>query len=227
MNSNRFLSAVFLAALLSGCAAVGTDIVSPAHPYDYRYLDADRCEKEGVKELCDDIKSIALTERVCYVNPTTKCRDEVVGRTRTYIDDFWRRFRSEFFGRLNGAKAVAEGATTGLAAAAAVTTPPGAAHLISAMAATVSGLNASIQKNLAGDTAAFVLLAQMDADRQRIGAAIDKKIALPIEQYSLVRAMADLGEYAATLSVPSALASLGAKAGEAKKQAMDAQFNIE
>lgn len=216
-----------LIPLLTGCATTGSDVVSPAHPFDYRFLDDKACADQGIKAMCDDVKEIAALEKTCYTTQTKQCRDEVIGRTRRYIDNFWRQFQSNFFGRLAGIKTASEGWATGVSAFAATTSPPGAASLLSATAASITGLGASMQKNIAGDTAAPILLAQMDADRQRIGASLEIKMRDDYATYGLHQAMADLSEYASTMSVPSALASLSAKTGETKKQATDVQFRLQ
>lgn len=217
---------VLLVALLTGCAITRSDIVSPLHPNDYRFLDDMACADQGIKAMCDDIREIAGREKECYCTQTKQCRDEIIGRTRHYIDNFWRQFQSNFYGRLAGIRTASEGLSTGISAFAATTSVSSTANLLSATAATITGLGASMQKNFAGDMAAQVLLAQMDADRHRIGASMEQKMKDEYSTYSLAQAMADLSEYAAAMSVPSALAALSAKTGETKNQARDAQFPL-
>ena len=212
--------------MLGACASYKTNIVSPRLPQDFLRLDDKECNNEHASKICADIKDISIKEKACYQKPDVNCRNEVMGRTRSWIDYFWLQFRSAYFGRLGGIQAAVDGTTTALSAAAAVTTPPGAAQVVSAASASISGIGSAVQKNFAGDTASYVILAQMDADRQRVGASIAEKMIQEIDKYSLAQGMADLAEYAGTMSVPSALASLAAKAGETKVHANEKQFPL-
>jgi hypothetical protein len=205
-----------------------TALTSPVHPYDYR---KDNCPETPAslesQVMGCVVKKLSQLEASCYLETdptkTRQCRDEVVGATKKLIDDDFRRFVSNFFGRNAALMTSAETSVTALGAAAAITTPPSAASVLAAVSATINTLSTSGQKNFLADHAADLILGQMEADRS----LVDKRIRLGLmsetKDYPLAVAMSDLADYALTMSVPHALQSLreaGSAPAAAAKQAL-------
>jgi hypothetical protein len=85
--------------------------------------------------------------------------------------------------------------------------------LLAAISSGTSLVGTSIQKNYLQENAADLLLSQMEADRKTISVKIQLGLAKSTDEYSLAQAHADVDEYAFSLSIPSALASLRAASG--------------
>ncbi|WGS46345.1 hypothetical protein LFL97_35555 [Burkholderia sp. JSH-S8] len=151
------------------------------------------------------------------------CRDHVVGENLAFINDMWSMFQRNYFAHSGTTTTFYESSTIGLGAFAAVS-PAGTAHILAATAATLSGLGTSIQKNLQGGQLSYVLLAQMDADREQIGAQIRLNLLLDYGKYPLSVAMYDVASYAGSLSVPSALANISAATGAKRSQTVAAVY---
>jgi hypothetical protein len=147
------------------------------------------------------------------------CRDRVVGANLDFINEMWSRFQRDYFARTGSTAVTFESAVTGLGAFAAIS-PAGTAHVLAATAATLNAMGTSIQKNLEGGQLAYILLAQMDADREQVGAKIRQNLLLDYDKYPLSVAMYDVASYGGTLSVPSALANISAASGSKKALAV-------
>ena len=215
------LGFILLAGQLAGCATP-TAVMSPLHPYD-------ALKEEVFKgEILTSIDTLKDRETEYYKSDTSDSRREMireqsVGILLKYINEYWRRYRSSFYGDIAAAKTATEVIAGGLSGASVITTPISAAKLLATLSTGVTALGVSAQKNFLQDNAADLLLAQMEADRQAIGIRIRVGLAKPIKEYGLATAMNDVAEYASAMSVPSALTSIRAATGakiEADKKAL-------
>lgn len=215
MTKKQYSLVLSLAALLSACASGPTGLESPKHPYDFRGYDGPDAAAASMGEA---VKALDEKLRKCFADPPTKlCRNAITGELRGYIDDYWRRFKSDFSGRAGLTNVLFDGTTQTLAAAALITTPKNARDIMTALVTSLLAFRTSMQKNLMGDQNAYGLLGQMDSDRLIIARRIDTETEKNIDDYSLNRAMSDLAEYADTMSVASAIISMQ-RAGAANAQ---------
>ncbi len=176
--------------------------------------------------MAENVKRLDAAIVDCHKTPTRACRDAIVGELRTYIDDYWRRFKSDFNGRVGVANVAIDTATAGLTSAAVIVTQETAKNILAGVATALLAFRSSAQKNLLGEQSAVILIGQMDSDRLVIGARIDAGLDSAIAAYSFTRAMTDISEYGSSLSVISALISMQ-RAGAANAQKVkDAQANV-
>ena len=207
------LAVVALVVAVSACSAP-TGLQSPKHPYDFRgYAGPD----SEAQRMATAIGVLDTATVACYEAQTRQCRNRVVGELRQYIDDYWRRFKSDFNGRAGAANVAFDGTIATLAAAAPITTPISAQNIMTALAASLLALRNSAQKNLLGDQTAYALIGQMDSDRLVIGQRLANGLEMDYDHYSFPRAMSDVAEYAASMSVVSAVISMS-RAGGANAQ---------
>ena len=101
-------------------------------------------------------------------------------------------------------------------AAGAVTTGADASRILSALSGGISGTGTAINKNLYYERTLPALIALMDANREKIRAEILKGLIRSVEVYPLGSALADLERYFQAGSIPGAVASVTATAGETK-----------
>lgn len=212
--------AVGLLGTLCACSTMPSGLESPKHPYDFRgYSGSDSASIAMAKA----IEKIDEDREKCYANPDVQCRNKVVGELQDYISDYWRRFKSDFFGRAGATNVAFDGTVATLTAAAPITTPTSAQNILTALATSLLAFRTSMSSNLLGGQTAIVLLGQMDSDRlvisQRIADGLDKDLA----HYSFDRAMSDLSEYASSMSVASALVSLSRAGGASAQKVKDQQ----
>jgi hypothetical protein len=222
-----FASALFaLVSLLAGCAT--TNVMSPAHLYDYR---AQACESKDINLASSNpacvVRALDDEEIKCYTEADSDkakaCRDKVVGITKKYVDQYWRKFVSDLYGRNAGVTTALETGIGMTAAAAAITTPKSAADILAVVATSLSALNTSLQKNFFGNQAVDLLIGQMEADRYVIDQQILNGLALSVSDYSLATAMSQLADYALAMSVPHAMQSLRQAGGKAAQEVKDRQ----
>lgn len=212
---------VLVALLLAGCGTTGKSMLSPTHPNDAFDDDAYKVIVQS------DMKRVAQLEMDYFTQPEAKrldIRNEIVTKVRKHTDEYWRRFKSSFFGRTAAAMSATEIVSGTLSAAAAITSPPEAASILAALSTVTLAGGSSFQKNFLQENAAEIVLAQVEIDRRRIGAVIDAGVRSSSDNYPLAKAMADLQEYATCMSIPSALASIRANVGSVQKLQMDAAF---
>jgi len=113
--------------------------------------------------------------------------------------------------------------------AAAITTPPASAKILSSIAAVILGTKSSVEKNYYQEVSFFVLSAKMRAERSRKYNEILTNSKKSIDEYGLYEAMADLDAYYAAGTALNAMAqNLEASANEQMrasilKQVIDAK----
>lgn len=211
------------ALLLAGCSATGNSMLSPTHPNDAfdddQYKALVKTDMERVRTLEGEYFTKTEPQRI-------DVRNEIITKVRKHTDEYWRRFKSSFFGRTATAKSATEITSGTLSAAAAIVTPPAAASILAALSSVTLAAGSSFQKNFLQENAAEIILAQVEIDRRRIGAVIDTGVRSSTADYPLAKAMADLQEYATCMSIPSALAAIRANVGSVQKAQMDAAFPI-
>ena len=213
---------------LSGCQ--GTDILSPTHPYDYRYVkcDEDSPSLNSGKVACV-VRKLDLIEDACYEekdpDAAKRCRNKIIGFTKKMIDDYWRQFVSDLFGRDAAIKTTLETSVTTLGAVTGITTPLSASKILAATATGLSALNTSQAKNFLNNNTADLVLGQMEADRFLVDQRMQLRMVQKIDDYPLSVAMSDLADYSLCLSIPHALQSLrqaGGKAAQETKETLAA-----
>jgi hypothetical protein len=206
----------------AGCANGPTGLESPIHPYDFRgYTGADG----QATVMANVVASLDQNADDCRKNPTETCRNEVVGKLKDLIDEYWRKFKSDFNGRVGYTNTAFDGTTSTLTAAAAITTPETAKNILSALATSLLAIRTSAQRNILGDQTAVVLIGQMDSDRLVIGARIENGLDQDVKHYTFNRAMSDVSEYASSMSIIAALISLQRAGGANAQKVKDEQAN--
>jgi len=219
-NPVHFARVAVTAIVLSGCGSAPTGLESPKHPNDFRGYSG---EDSTSKDMATKVTALDAAEKCCRAAPTVVCRNAVAGELKSYIDDYWRRFKSDFNGRVGVTNTIFDGTASTLTAAAAITTPDRAKNILAGLASSLLAIRTSAEKNLLGDQTAMALIGQMDSDRIVIGAKIDTGLdTKTLDEYSFTRAMSDVAEYGSSMSVISALVSLqragGANAQKVKDQ---------
>jgi hypothetical protein len=200
--------------LAGGCASTGQ--MSPDHPYDYIYGTSKSELKASIVSRSDlqaDEQAYYEAKNKADEAEKRRLRDKIIGELRPFIDEFWRRYVSAFYGSNALVKTSLEATTTTLSGAAAITKPASVASIVSAVSSAVGALGTSIEKNFFQQQTAVVLLHQMEADVKLYGEKIDQGLAKGTDEYPLPAALADLATYSRAMSIPSALASLNASAG--------------
>ena len=94
-----------------------------------------------------------------------------------------------------------------------------ASRVLSSLSGGITGTRASINKNLYYERTLPALLALMDAERDRVRAQILSGLIQTTKVYPLGRALTDLERYLQVGSIPGAIASVTATAGETKTEA--------
>lgn len=146
------------------------------------------------------------------------------------LDDFnlcWYVFSSSFQGRYGLFKSSTDATAGTMTAFAAATPTQETAKLLSAGAASILGLSSAVQKDFFQGNAAYILLGQMDADRQQIQAAIRANLAKPDVQYPLNQLLIDMWNYVDVMTVPHALAALNGKVGQQVISSQDNTYRLQ
>ncbi len=208
---------VLSTAMLASCTGP-TGSLSPLHPYDYRTGCPAASVSLDSSDMACVVAALDKSEVACYKAADEaarrQCRDEVIGITKKYIDQYWRQFNSNLYGRNGASKTAIETGVTAIGAAGGIATPTTVKSILAAVALSLNSFGVSVEKNLFGDQAVDLLLGQMEADRSIIDQRIAIGLSKPASQYPLAVAMSDLANYSATMSIPHALQSLRQAGGK-------------
>jgi len=153
-------------------------------------------------------------------------RDRIENILVGSIDEYWRQFSSNFNAQYGLLKTITDGGAASLASAAAVTTPTRAARVLAAVASGLIAFGTASQKDIFEGNAAYVLIGQMDADRQQVLATIKINLGKPTTEYSLNQMYIDIDNYGNTMSLPHALSSLNGKVGQQASDIQKSQYAV-
>jgi hypothetical protein len=146
-------------------------------------------------------------------------RDEVViNRLRAY-DIAFQEFQRRLWSDANFVSAGGDLVVLALAGLGATTAHAATASALAVASAGVVGAQSSISKDLYFQRTMPALLAQMQANRDRIKVTILNGLARPDAQYPLYRANADLDALQAASSIPSAVGDITQQASAAETKA--------
>lgn len=204
--------------LLGGCANPSTDFMSPTNPFSFNREKGHSLRSHFIS----DMKAVSDLEADYYAGTAADRRQTDRDKIATYlINDFnlcWYNFSSAFQGRYGLVTSISESTAAGLAAFSAVLPYQQTARFLSAGAASILGSEAAIQKDFFQGNAAYIIIGQMDADRQQILSAIRTSLAKPDSDYPLNQLLIDLWNYVNVMTVPHALTALNGKVGQQASQ---------
>lgn len=170
------------------------------------------------------IKVLDAAEKACRATPTIDCRNAVAAELKGYIEDYWRQFKSDFYGRAGLTNTICDGTASTLTAAAAITTPrqreeyPRAARDVTARHPELRAEELARRPDRGGADRLDGLRQHRQGDRFNTG--LDIKA---IGEYNFARVMSDLAEYRSSMSLISALISLQRASGAIAQKVKDQQ----
>jgi len=210
-GSFRALAQGAVCVLLAACAPV---IGYPNDPENTDVVLADLVSKYfsggTIERAYDGTRDI--TER-------KQRRDEIIrGRTRAYDIEF-ADFERRLYGDGNGVTLGADLVGFVLGGLTATTGSAATKSALGAASTGVIGAKAAIDKDLYYQKTVPALLAQMEADRLKVLAAITAGMKLSDADYPLIQAYIDLDIYKNAGSIPAAINAFNKDAGQAKDAA--------
>jgi len=220
--------------LVGGCTNIfnrdKTDFMSPVNPMSFR---SQGLFKSNFTRFHEDMNEVAwLEDQYFELSPNDSTTESKRRNLRDHIaqiliDDFnlcWFNFSSSFQGRYGLFKSAADSTAGGLAAFAGVTPTQQTARLLSVGAATILGISSAVQKDFFEGNAAYIMLGQMDADRQQILASIRSNLTKSTDEYPLSLLVIDLWNYVNVMTVPHALTALNGKVGQQASQTQNSSY---
>jgi hypothetical protein len=140
-------------------------------------------------------------------DPRTACRNDIVLAELTASDVAFENFEWAAWGTDAGVSTLADFSVLGLTAAGALS-PTGAAQVLSATAAAVTGAKTSVEKNFLYAKTVDQLIFSMSITRGQIRNHIITCLSLPASQYDINMGVYDALQYQAAGVLPSAIANL-------------------
>ncbi|MCD4499399.1 hypothetical protein [Chromobacterium vaccinii] len=198
-----------LTLLLSGCANTG--FISPPHPFDYTF--------QGKNGIQTAIETEAFDKKIdqYYASESEdarkKIRNEITGKMKIYIDEYWRRFVSSFYSDSAISKATFETSTISLSTASTIVDPTHTKSILAGLASIATATGSSIDNNIYQKQTASILLKQMGSDVITYGKVIENGFSKSDASYPLPQALSDLNNYAICMTIPHALQELDSAAG--------------
>ncbi|MES2710024.1 MAG: hypothetical protein V4653_00435 [Pseudomonadota bacterium] len=201
-----------LALALAGCGGLAAGPRSPLPD-----------QERAIGELADGYSPAAITR--CLAQPVEaqrSCRDTIAYSLMVAIDLRYAEYEGRFFDDTRYGEFGATTAVLGLTAAASVSSL-GAANILAALAAGVTGGREAFSRDVLADRTATALLTAMRSERQRVALRIRRGLQQDPARYPLGWALSDLYGYYRAGTMPGALTAVTRAVGE---QAQVAQDNI-
>lgn len=208
----RCLSVLLFLSMLVGCASING---FPDRP-------------ERVKAKLESLQKKFFLPSVdvleVYASKDTEAkkrnyRDQVVNGRLLALDMQYAVFKKDIYEQGITSNLVHDISGVAVGAAGAVVTATDASRILSALSGGISGSRTSINKNLYYERTMPALLALMDAERKSVRADIMQGLTQDTTRYPLGRALGDLERYLEAGSIPGAVATLTATAGETEAKA--------
>src|SRR5258707_3945072 len=209
LSAGRMALASFCLAALGGCASIGgfpDDVVS----HDNDLANTQQYFADSV--IPDYLKLTAEADRKLY-------RDRIVyGRLHAY-DVQYKQFLKALSTESGSINLGADLISLGFSGLAATTGTASTKAALAAVSGGVLGAKGDISKEVFYDKALPAIVAQMEASRLQVRAAIEKGLSDTDANYSLMKALVDLDQYELAGSLPGALNAIVKDAGVKADQA--------
>jgi hypothetical protein len=210
MRTSAFTKCIAFALALSGCATnrATQDVPLGFGPPKARLNYDDALRNYGAS---DDAPRLGMS-RETY-------RDYVIDFYLIDIDNGYRRFKAALINEDRDTAFAGDLAVLALASFTALANTASAADDLATLTALATGTNAAIDKRLFFDRTIPAVLAAIDARRAKIKAEITVRRRMPMEQYTLGEAIADLTRLADAGNLYVGLDKITAEASAAKEDA--------
>ena len=196
---------------ITGCYR-GT-FVAARHPSDYLF----RTQFQIETKLLDIEKNVGHLEQEYHKTNDEigrkRLRNEIIGKMRYPIDEFWRTYRIRLYAQTAYVKSGFDSTTTILSTASSIATASSSKTILSALSASLGHIGTSLDKNVLQQQAITLLMNQMDVDVKLYSEKINLGLIQTDDNYPLELAYADLMAYSNAMSIPSAIMSISANSG--------------
>jgi len=205
MHSSCSAAVIGLAAVwLSGCSTAQG--ISGMKPQSI----SDKTPTQQIEALQPQYNSTAVA--ACEAVPSsttqsTQCRDNIVLAKLTALDISFETFEWAAWGSDAGFSTLSDFAVLGLTAAGGLS-PTGAAQILSATAAAVTGAKTSVEKNFLYSKTIDQLIFSMSVTRAQLRTHILSCLSLPANEYTVNMALYDTELYKNAGILPAAIANL-------------------